>query len=84
MTRKERVELVLELFEQGLKNIAEELREILENAKEPCKHEPIVCVELKNVGTWFRQNMTHYRADPSMITCKHCGIRIRAEKWVDG
>lgn len=51
--------------------------------KEPCKHEPIVYVELKNVGTWFRQNMTHYRADPLMITCKHCGVKIKAEKWTE-
>lgn len=78
MTREERANLVFELLDQGLKNITNDLREILENAKEPCKHEPKLISQI--VASPFAGIR---EADVFIFECKHCGVKIKAEKWVD-
>lgn len=60
----------------------------LETKKEPCKHEPNNLMGIhgkQKTGFFTEQNVLMFTPQDFEMAfrCKHCGVKIRAEKWVE-
>lgn len=53
--------------------------------KEPCKHEPMEYMFRQGyfLGPEGEMRKTESKSEMFSMKCKHCGVKIKAEKWVE-
>lgn len=79
MSRKDKIKEVLDLMDASILKAADILQSIMEDYKEPCVHEP------QGIPKWA-EDVEFFRLSAAlehMHRCKHCGVKIKAEKWIE-